>query len=71
LQGHLVLMGSMNNDVLGLIARLMLIAAGLLLAYPEMVSNLVGLGIMVPAALLARIASKRNPSPAMLASEGN
>ncbi len=71
LQGHLVLMGSMNNDVLGLIARIMLIAAGLLLAYPEMVSNLVGLGIMVPAALLARIASKRNPSPAMLASEGN
>ncbi|MEL0110521.1 MAG: TRAP transporter fused permease subunit [Rickettsiales bacterium] len=71
LQGHLVLMGSMNNDVLGLIARFMLIAAGLLLAYPEMVSNLVGLGIMVPAALLARIASKRNPSPAMLANEGN
>jgi TRAP transporter 4TM/12TM fusion protein len=69
LQGHLVLMGSMNNDVLGLLARLMLIASGLLLAYPEMTSNFVGLGILVPSAALARLAAKRSPRPELAASE--
>jgi TRAP-type uncharacterized transport system fused permease subunit len=65
LQGHLVLMGSMNNDPLSLVARFMLIASGLLLAFPEMMSNLVGLGLMLPAAALARKASKRNSKPAL------
>ena len=69
LQGHLVLMGSMNNDVLGLLARLMLIASGLLLAYPEMTSNFVGLGILVPSAALARLAGKRSPRPELAAGE--
>lgn len=71
LQGHLVLMGSMNNDALGLLARFMLIASGLLLAFPEMTSNLVGLGLMLPAAALARLAGKRHQRPVLAASESD
>lgn len=58
LQGHLVLIGSLHNHALALVTRLMLIVAGLLLAYPEMISNLVGLGLMVPAAILGKVAAK-------------
>ncbi len=69
LQGHLVLMGSMYNDALALLARFMLIASGLLLAYPEMTSNLAGLGLALPSAALARLASKRYPEPVLAVSE--
>ena len=71
LQGYLVLVGSLHNDVLALLTRILLIAAGLLLAYPEMTSNLVGLGLMVPAALLGKFAARPALSPATSASEGD
>jgi hypothetical protein len=48
----------------------MLIGSGLLLAFPEMTSNLVGLGLMLPAAALARLVSKRN-SKLALAADGS
>jgi len=69
LQGHLVLMGSMHNDALALLARFMLIASGLLLAYPEMTSNLIGLGLALPSAGLAKLASKRYPEPVLATNE--
>ena len=60
LQGHLVWLGSLGNAVPALAARGALIAAGLLLAYPEATSNLIGLAVLVPALGLGRIA--RNTS---------
>jgi TRAP transporter 4TM/12TM fusion protein len=58
LQGHLVLIGSLHNDAMALLTRLLLIASGLLLAYPEAVSNYIGLGLLVPTVILGRFAAK-------------
>ena len=58
LQGHLVLVGSLHNNPTALLTRLLLVASGLLLAYPETVSNYVGLGVLVPTVLLGRFATK-------------
>ncbi len=63
LQGHLVWLGSLGNAVPALVARGALIAAGLLLAYPEATSNLIGLAVLVPALGLGRmVARSRLPS---------
>ena len=43
LQGHLVFVGSFHSDLLSWIYRVILIIGGLALAYPEMVSNGVGI----------------------------
>ena len=58
LQGHLVLVGSLHNDTAALLTRLLLVVSGLLLAYPETVSNLIGLGLLVPTVILGRYAAK-------------
>jgi len=54
MQGYLVLVGKLEK-ALGFVSRLLLVGAGLLLAYPEMQSNIVGLGVMVVAALIGRV----------------
>jgi TRAP-type uncharacterized transport system fused permease subunit len=54
MQGYLVLVGKLDS-ALGLFSRLLLVGAGLLLAYPEMQSNIIGLGVMVVAALIGRV----------------
>ena len=54
LQGYLVLIGRLDN-ALGFAARLLAIGAGLLLAFPEMTSNLYGLGVMLAAAAIGKL----------------
>ncbi|MDP6352218.1 MAG: TRAP transporter fused permease subunit [Alphaproteobacteria bacterium] len=56
LQGHLVWVGSLGNAIPALGARGGLVAAGLLLAYPESTSNLIGLALLAPAVVLGRLA---------------
>lgn len=64
LQGYLVLVGRMDGPM-GMAARLLAIAAGLLLAYPEMATNLYGLGVMILAAAIGKVAAGRAaPGPA-------
>jgi len=53
MQGYLVLVGKLDS-ALGFLSRLLLVGAGLLLAYPEMQSNIIGLGVMIVAALIGR-----------------
>jgi len=48
-----VLVGKLDS-ALGFLSRLLLVGAGLLLAYPEMQSNIIGLGVMIVAALIGR-----------------
>jgi len=45
LQGHLPWIGTLNNNPLGYAVRLLLIGAGLLLALPERLTTLAGLGV--------------------------
>jgi TRAP transporter 4TM/12TM fusion protein len=59
LQGHMILVGSLGNRAAPLVARACLIAAGLLLAYPETISNLIGLVVLVPGIGLARLVRDR------------
>ena len=58
LQGYLVRVGALEADVLSLITRVLLIASGLLLAYPENVSNWIGLGLLVPTVMLGKVINK-------------
>ncbi|PPR34683.1 MAG: C4-dicarboxylate TRAP transporter large permease protein DctM [Alphaproteobacteria bacterium MarineAlpha9_Bin5] len=57
LQGHLVLLGSFSTDIRSMAARIVLIAGGLALAYPEMASNIAGLAALPAAAILRRQSS--------------
>ena len=57
LQGHLVLLGSFSTDIRSIAARVVLIAGGLALAYPEMESNLAGFAALPVAAILRRRSS--------------
>jgi hypothetical protein len=52
------LVGSLHNDAAALLTRFLLVASGFLLAYPETVSNLVDLGLLVPTVILGRYAAK-------------
>ena len=52
LQGYLVFLGSFTRDMSATLARVILVAGGLALAYPEMISNLVGLAAIPGAAML-------------------
>ena len=52
LQGHLVFLGSFTRDMSATLARVLLVAGGLALAYPEMISNFVGLAAIPGAAML-------------------
>ena len=52
LQGHLVFLGSFSADARSLAARVILISGGLALAYPEMISNVAGLGALFLAGVL-------------------
>ena len=54
LQGHLVFLGSFTRDISATVARVILIAGGLALAYPEMISNFIGLAAIPCAAMLHR-----------------
>ena len=45
LQGHLPWIGTLNNNPLGYAVRLLLIGAGLLLALPERLTTVLGLGV--------------------------
>ncbi|MCH9046506.1 MAG: hypothetical protein IIA40_10415 [SAR324 cluster bacterium] len=47
LQGYLVGVGSLNTDPLALVSRALLIAGGLLLAFPELYSNGIGLILLI------------------------
>lgn len=55
MQGYLVMVGKLDS-ALGFLARLLLVGAGLLLAYPEMQSNIIGLGVMLVAAFIGKMA---------------
>jgi TRAP transporter 4TM/12TM fusion protein len=54
LQGYLVWIGPLREDVASLTTRGLLIIGGLLLAYPEMISNVVGLLLTIPAAIVGK-----------------
>ncbi len=58
LQGYLVLVGALHNNPLSLLARLLLICSGLLLAYPEMASNAFGLVLLVPAVVISKLVQR-------------
>jgi TRAP-type uncharacterized transport system fused permease subunit len=59
LQGYLVKVGSLENDPLSLLTRLLLIASGLLLAYPEMTSNGIGLLLLLPTVLIGKFVNRK------------
>ncbi len=59
LQGYLVRVGALGADPAALLARALLVLSGLLLAYPEMFSNLAGLAVLLPAVMLGRLAQRR------------
>ena len=59
LQGYLVLVGALPNDPASLLARALLIAAGLMLAYPEMMSNAFGVALLVPAVIIGKTINRR------------
>ena len=52
LQGHLVWLGSFSGSSRCMLSRFILVIGGLALAYPEMISNLVGLSAIPLAAIL-------------------
>jgi len=52
LQGYLLWVGALHNDHPSLLARVLLVCSGGLLAYPEMISNVVGLVLLVPTVML-------------------
>ena len=52
LRGYLVGVGSQNTEPLALVSRTLLIAGGLLLAFPELYSNGIGLIVLIPAVAL-------------------
>ena len=63
LQGYLIWLGALGHAPAALAARGGLIAAGLLLAYPEATSNLIGLAVLLPALGLGKVtANSRLPS---------
>lgn len=71
LQGHLVLVGSLHTTPAALLTRTILVFAGLLLAYPEMITNAVGVGLLIPAVLLGKYVSRTAPPAVAAASGGN
>ncbi|MEE8433419.1 MAG: TRAP transporter large permease subunit, partial [bacterium] len=54
LQGYLVLVGKLETTWPALITRALLIVGGLLLAYPEMYTNLIGVVVCIPAVLIGK-----------------
>ncbi|MCZ6628189.1 MAG: TRAP transporter large permease subunit, partial [SAR324 cluster bacterium] len=63
LQGYLVKVGVLAADPLSLLTRALCVASGLLLAFPETVSNWVGLSLVVPVVVLGKVVN-RGKSPA-------
>jgi TRAP transporter 4TM/12TM fusion protein len=55
LQGYLIMLGPLKGDPRSLVARTVLIAAGLCLAYPEWMSNLAGLLLLPCGIAVARL----------------
>jgi TRAP transporter 4TM/12TM fusion protein len=58
LQGYMVGVGALREALSDLAVRGLLIVGGLLLAYPEMVSNIVGLLLLIPAALFGKLINR-------------
>jgi TRAP transporter 4TM/12TM fusion protein len=58
LQGYLLSVGALHNNALALSVRTILVASGLLIAYPETTSNAVGALLLVPAVLLGKFAQR-------------
>jgi len=54
LQGYLVRVGPLEHNPFGLLSPALLVVAGLLLAYPEMMSNAIGLIVLIPTAAIGR-----------------
>ncbi len=54
LQGYLVKVGKLETSWPALFTRGLLIAGGLLLAYPEMITNVVGVVVVLPAILIGK-----------------
>jgi len=54
LQGYLVWVGKLETSWLAMTARGLLLVGGLLLAYPEMITNGIGLIVCIPAVLIGK-----------------
>ena len=61
LQGYLLMAGAFGTSALALLTRLLLIIAGLLIAYPETVSNIVGALMLIPTILIGKVSQKNAP----------
>ncbi len=53
--------GPMFNDRLAIAARSLIVIGGLLLAYPEMITNGVGVLLVIPAVVLAKLSQRAQP----------
>ena len=60
LQGYLVALGPLNTNALALLTRLLLIAAGLLIAFPETTTNIIGAALLLPIVVLGKLAQRRD-----------
>ncbi|MCZ6533320.1 MAG: TRAP transporter large permease subunit, partial [SAR324 cluster bacterium] len=69
LQGYLVKVGVLAADPLSLLTRALCVASGLLLAFPETVSNWVGLLLVVPVVVLGKIVNRGKSPASALAAE--
>ena len=59
LQGYLVYVGRLDKGILGPVTRVLAIIAGLLLAYPDLYTTLIGLALVVPTVLIGKITGER------------
>ncbi|MCZ6558912.1 MAG: TRAP transporter large permease subunit, partial [SAR324 cluster bacterium] len=69
LQGYLVKVGVLAADPLSLLTRALCVASGLLLAFPETVSNWVGLSLVVPVVVLGKVVNRGKSPASALAAE--
>lgn len=59
LQGYMVGIGPLRNELSSLATRALLIIGGLLLAYPEMITNVVGLVLLLPAVVIGKVINRK------------
>ena len=59
LQGYMIYVGRLDKGWTGPVTRVLAIVTGLLLAYPDLYSTLIGLALMVPTVLIGRLTGVR------------